>query len=166
MKRIEQPVTVVVFGASGDLSKRKLIPALYHLAYQNLLPHNFTLIGYGRTKFTDEQFRQSGVREPAGVHRHGRRRARLARFLPRVCSTRPAATTTKTVLRRLPHVFSKLDDERDIGGNQLFYLSTPPSVFKPITYWLHQVGLCSADATGTQRIVIEKPFGHDLASAA
>src|SRR5262245_17426160 len=58
MKRIEMPVLLVVFGASGDLSKRKLIPALYHLAYQNLLPTNFAILGYARTSYTDEQFRE------------------------------------------------------------------------------------------------------------
>lgn len=58
MKRIEEPVLLVVFGASGDLAHRKLIPALYHLAYQNLLPPNFTLLGFARTKYSDEEFRE------------------------------------------------------------------------------------------------------------
>ena len=68
MKRIEEPVLLVVFGASGDLAHRKLIPALYSLAYQNLLPPNFTLLGYARTKYNDEEFRELAR---AGIEQYG-----------------------------------------------------------------------------------------------
>ncbi len=70
MKRIEEPILLIVFGASGDLAKRKLIPALYHLAYQNLLPRDFIVLGYARSKLSDEAFRESakeGVLEFSSV---------------------------------------------------------------------------------------------------
>lgn len=164
MKRIEQPVTIVVFGASGDLSKRKLIPALYHLYSQNLLPHNFTLIGYGRTKFTDEQFRQLAYES---LHEFGNNSLddHVWHTFAQCLFYQPGGYDDESDFEALAGRVRQLDEEREVGGNQLYYLSTPPSVFKPITFWLHKVGLCSADATGTQRIVIEKPFGVDLASA-
>ena len=70
MQRIEEPILLVVFGASGDLARRKLIPALYHLAYQNMLPADFTLLGFARTEYTDEEFRElakEGVQEFSGT---------------------------------------------------------------------------------------------------
>lgn len=164
MKRIEQPVLLVVFGASGDLSKRKLIPALYHLAYQNLLPPNFTVLGYARTKYTDEQFRQlarEGIEEygALGIDEH------IWHWFSQGLFYQAGNYDDVENFKALSQRVVELDKARHTGGQHVYYLATPPAVFKPITRLIHDVGICPADAHGQQRVVIEKPFGHDLASA-
>jgi glucose-6-phosphate 1-dehydrogenase len=164
MKRIEQPVLLVVFGASGDLSKRKLIPALYHLAYQNLLPPNFTLIGFARTKYTDEEFRElarQGVEEHGtlGVDEH------VWHWFSQGLFYQSGGYDDEESFKKLAKRVAEFDKKRDTAGNHLYYLATPPEVFESITDLIAKVGLCSGDADGNQRIVIEKPFGHDLESA-
>ncbi len=163
MKRIERPVLLVVFGASGDLSKRKLLPALYSLAYQNLLPPNFTVVGFSRTKYSDEEFRElarTGIEEYSdlGVDEHIWHWFSQGLFYVSGGYDDPASFKT------LADKVHELDAERSIQGNHIFYLATPPMVFKPITSHIHDSGLCSQDCADS-RIVIEKPFGHDLASA-
>ncbi len=164
MKRIEEPVMLIVFGASGDLAKRKLIPALYHLAYQNLLPPDFTVLGFARTKYTDEEFRESlkeGVREFAETTFDERIWHAFARGLFYQSGGYDDAKSFQALAKRV----EKLDQERNIGGNHIFYLATPPSVFKPIATHIHDSDLCKAGCDGKRRIIIEKPFGHDLESA-
>ncbi len=162
MKRIEEPILLIVFGASGDLAKRKLIPALYHLAYQNLLPRDFIVLGYARSKLSDEAFRESakeGVLEFSSVGFDERLWNTFARGLFYESGGYDDAESFERLAKRV----AELDAEHNIGGNHLFYLATPPSVFKPITKLIHDSGLCSSECMG--RIIIEKPFGHDLASA-
>ena len=162
MKRIEEPILLIVFGASGDLAKRKLIPALYHLAYQNLLPRDFIVLGYARSKLSDEAFRESakeGVLEFSSVGFDERLWNSFARGLFYESGGYDDAESFERLAKRV----AELDAEHNIGGNHLFYLATPPSVFKPITKLIHDSGLCSSECMG--RIIIEKPFGHDLASA-
>lgn len=164
MKRIEEPVLLVVFGASGDLSKRKLLPALYHLAEQNLLPNNFTVVGFARTPYSDDEFRalaKSGIQEYSewGVDEHIWRRFAQGLFYHAGGYDDPES------FKALAARVQELDHAREIGGNHVYYLATPPSVFEPITTLIHATGLCSAEHKLHRRIVIEKPFGHDLASA-
>ncbi len=165
MKRIEQPVVIVVFGASGDLSKRKLIPALYQLAYQNLLPASFTLLGFARTPYSDEEFRElarEGVTQysTAGFDEH------LWRWFSQNLFYMSGNYDDLESFQALAKRLAELDAERNTGGNYLFYLATPPSVFKPITSLIAETGLCCRmSADHLRRIVIEKPFGHDLESA-
>ncbi len=164
MKRIERPVLFVVFGASGDLSKRKLLPALYSLAYQNLLPPNFTVLGYARTKFSDAEFRKLAR---AGIEEHGDLGIDehiwhwFSQSLFYVSGGYDDPESFKILADRV----CELDEQRGIGGNHVYYLATPPTVFEPITTLIHQSGLCHPDHAADRRIVIEKPFGHDLASA-
>lgn len=164
MKRIEHPVLLVVFGASGDLSKRKLIPALYHLAYQNLLPRDFTVLGFARTQYTDEQFRKialEGIQEygSLGIDEHTWHWFSQGLFYQ--AGQYEDAESFEALAARV----AELDQSRHTDGNHVYYLATPPTVFKPITKLIHDVGLCPSDAHAQRRIVIEKPFGHDLASA-
>ena len=164
MQRIEEPILLVVFGASGDLARRKLIPALYHLAYQNSLPPHFTFLGFARTPYTDEEFRElaeAGVREYGGYRFDERVWARLAQGLFYQSGNYDDEDSFAALADRV----RELDTERGIGGNHLYYLATPPSVFKPITTLIRQAGLCEAGGDGLRRVVIEKPFGRDLESA-
>jgi glucose-6-phosphate 1-dehydrogenase len=164
MKRIEQPVLLVVFGASGDLARRKLIPALYHLAYQNLLPPNFTVLGFARTQYSDEEFREmarEGVKEYGsnGLDDH------IWHWFSQGLFYQAGNYDDIESFKKLADRVAKLEKQRPTSGNHVYYLATPPSVFEPITSLIAEVGLCRADMEEQRRIVIEKPFGHDLESA-
>jgi glucose-6-phosphate 1-dehydrogenase len=156
---------VVIFGASGDLTRRKLIPALYALALEHRLPAGFTVLGVARRPLTDEAFRAE-MRE--AVTRFGR-------------TGPPAEAEWAAVAEglfyqaydyadpdaggRLAERLARLDRERGTRGNYLFYVATPPSAFPVIVSALGRAGLNRADGGGWRRIVLEKPIGHDLASA-
>jgi glucose-6-phosphate 1-dehydrogenase len=164
MKRIEEPVLLVVFGASGDLANRKLIPALYHLAYQNLLPPNFSLLGFARTKYNDEEFRElarAGVQEYGlyGVDDH------IWHWFSQGLFYQSGNYDELESFKKLAARVAEIEKKRPTNGNQVYYLATPPSVFEPITSLIYEVGLCRDDSDGLRRVIIEKPFGHDLASA-
>ena len=155
---------LVVFGASGDLARRKLIPALYHLAYQNLLPPNFTVLGFARTQYSDEEFRElarEGVKEYGltGIDDH------TWHWFSQGLFYQAGNYDDLESFEKLADRISKIEKQRPTNGNHVYYLATPPSVFEPITTLLYEVGLCRADMEDQRRIVIEKPFGHDLESA-
>jgi glucose-6-phosphate 1-dehydrogenase len=164
MKRIEQPVLLVVFGASGDLANRKLIPALYHLAYQNLLPPHFTVVGFSRTQYSDEEFRElarKGVEEygPNGLDDH------TWHWFSQGLFYQTGNYDDLESFKKLAKRIDEIEKKRPTNGNHIYYLATPPSVFEPITTLINEVGLCHANMDEQRRIVIEKPFGHDLESA-
>ncbi|MFM9081713.1 MAG: glucose-6-phosphate dehydrogenase [Opitutaceae bacterium] len=160
------PTVVVIFGASGDLTARKLIPAVYNLAHDNLLPADFHLVGFGRKPIPDEEFRGLA----AGAIREFSRRELDAGVWDRV-----AARTTyvaggydeRAAFDRLAAHIGEM--ERGLGRDLqcLFYISTPPSVFAPILRNLGASGLAARHlhAPLHSKVVIEKPFGRDLASA-
>jgi glucose-6-phosphate 1-dehydrogenase len=157
------PCALVIFGASGDLAKRKLIPAIYELARQKMLSEKFVLVGFSRSEISDEQYRQE-CRE--AVQKFARtkpvdqavwKRIEDATFYVRGdygCDEDHA---------RLHEVLKKGDQKSGTAGNRLFYLSTPPNTFGPIIECLGKSR--EADSKGWERIIIEKPFGRDLASA-
>jgi len=160
------PTVVVIFGASGDLTARKLIPAIYNLGFDNLLPADFHLVGYGRKPIPDDEFR----RIAAGAVKEFSRRELDAEVWGRV-----AAHTTyvsggydeKEGFDRLAaHI---LAIEKGVGSEvqSLFYISTPPSVFEPIIQNLGLSGLGGRylGRTHHSKVIIEKPFGRDLDSA-
>jgi glucose-6-phosphate 1-dehydrogenase len=160
------PTVVVIFGASGDLTARKLIPAIYNLSYDNLLPADFHLVGYGRKPIPDEEFRNIAA---AAVKEYSRRE------LDAQVWKRVAASTTyvsggydeKEGFDRLAaHI---KDIEKGVGSEvqSLFYISTPPSVFFPIIQNLGASGLGGRylGKAHHSKVIIEKPFGTDLDSA-
>ena len=158
------PCTIVIFGASGDLTARKLIPALYHLFKEKQMPPSFRVIGFARREKTDASWRAE-------------LRAALDQF-----------SRTKPVEDKVWHAFAenlsycqgdltddaayrKLETQLTSFGsgplreNILFYLAISPSQFGEVVEQIHRAGLLNKESTGWQRIVVEKPFGHDLASA-
>jgi glucose-6-phosphate 1-dehydrogenase len=160
------PTVVVIFGASGDLTARKLIPAIYNLSFDNLLPADFHLVGYGRKPLPDEEFRSMAQ---AAVKEFSRRELDPAVW------KRVAASTTyvsggydeKAGFDRLAaHI---KDIEKGVGSEvqSLFYISTPPSVFFPIIQNLGASGLGGRylGKPHHSKVIIEKPFGTDLDSA-
>ena len=164
-ERVADPCALVIFGAGGDLASRKLVPALYNLALDRLLPGDAALVGAGRRPMTDDQFTQS-MRQ--ALEEHSRRpldpemwedMARRIRYVQ-------GAYDNPEDFRRLALQLSEVDQTQRTGGNRLFYLATPPSAFEEIVRGLAEAGLNKPGEGGKwARVVIEKPFGHDLASA-
>jgi glucose-6-phosphate 1-dehydrogenase len=166
LEKVPDPSILVLFGATGDLAHRKVIPALYHLWRTNLLPHEFVLLAIGRREYDDESFRKE-------IH------ASLEQF-SRVLPLDEAAWTTFSEHIRYHRLdfadaagfddlatrLDELDAECGTRGNHCFYLATQPSQFAEIVGQLGRVGLDHEKHDGGwRRVVIEKPFGHDLVSA-
>src|SRR5215217_7590704 len=160
------PTVVVIFGASGDLTARKLIPAVYNLGFDNLLPADFYLVGYGRKPIPVDEFRGLA----ADAIKEFSRRELKADVWDRV-----AAHTTyvaggydeKPAFDRLAAHIDEIEQTLGRDLQRLFYISTPPSVFAPIIVNLGESGLASKHL-GTplaSKVIIEKPFGKDLTSA-
>jgi glucose-6-phosphate 1-dehydrogenase len=159
---------LVVFGASGDLAMRKLLPAIFHLAGQDLLDPAFTVLGFARTEMSDEQFREQAVaalREHVQHENEGTlNQQQVDNFAARLfyqTGRYDDLTSFQVLAKRI----AELDSERQTQGNYLFYLATPPSVFAPIANLLSEVGLAQPREGSWTRLIIEKPFGHDLESA-
>lgn len=160
------PTVVVIFGASGDLTARKLVPAIYNLALDGLLPADFFLIGYGRTPVPDEEFRRDAA---AAVKEFSRRELRddvWSRLAPRTLYV-SGGYDEPVAFRRLAQRIADLEKEVGQELQTLFYISTPPSVFAPIILNLGSSGLASRHVgrPHQSKVIIEKPFGKDLASA-
>jgi len=160
-----EPCALVLFGASGDLTRRKLAPALYNLLLDGLLPERFAVVGAARRQLDDGSFRDSlrqGVAEFSRRPLEGPRWDDLARRISYVAADPGDDDGYGRLERRLAQV----DAEHGTGGNRLFYLATPPSAFPLIVERLGRAGLVRpGDEGGFRRIVIEKPIGHDLTSA-
>lgn len=165
MHRTPQPNTVVIFGASGDLTKRKLVPALYNLELERLLPNSFAVVGLARRPISDEEFRAQML---AGINSFSRNRPAQAEvwesFSQGIHYT-PGSFDDPEAYRRLSITLDKLDQERGTAGNRLFYLATAPEYFPVIVKQLGQAGLNKSPGGGWVRVIIEKPFGRDLTTA-
>jgi glucose-6-phosphate 1-dehydrogenase len=153
--------TLVIFGASGDLTRRKLLPALYRLSQGQRLPARFTVVGVGRTPLSDDQFREQlagSLREFAGVtEATDEIAASLAQRLRYIAG----ATDDPALYRRLADLLRTSD-----GSGILYYLAIPPSAYPTVIEHLGAAGLATSSPDhGWRRIVVEKPFGTDLASA-
>ncbi len=161
------PCTLVIFGASGDLAKLKLLPALYKLASEGLLPENFALVGYSRTKMSDDDFRE---RFRESIKGKDDLDDDLVERLAARIYYQPGQYDDADDFDALGERLATIDKDHNTGGNRLFYLSTPPSTFAPITECLGDRNLIQrernkAEGDPWSRVVIEKPFGYDLDSA-
>jgi glucose-6-phosphate 1-dehydrogenase len=164
LPRIAGPCGVVVFGVTGDLSRKKLMPAIYDLANRGLLPPGFALVGFARRDWADENFAElvhDAVREHARTPFREEVWTRLSegfRFVP-------GSFDDDAAFDSLASVIADLDQERGTGGNHAFYLSIPPAMFPVVLKQLARTGLAAQNGDQWRRVVIEKPFGHDLRSA-
>ena len=167
VRKTPAPCSVVIFGASGDLTERKLIPALYYLAREHLLPVGFTVTGCAKSPYTNETFREKARR---AVESQLKIPATEAPFLDSFCQSLFYISDDFGDVKaysQLSSMLDRFDRERGTGGNRLFYLATPPSFFPVIVQHLGAAGLARPrdPAKNWTRIVIEKPFGRDLAGA-
>jgi glucose-6-phosphate 1-dehydrogenase len=146
------------------LAKRKLLPALYSLYRQKLLPEHYAFLGYARTDYSEEEYRQevrNSMETFANRQLPDDEWAEFARHI----HYQSGGYDDRASFERLAARVAEIDEQHHTDGNRLFYLSTPPSVFKPITSLISEVGLSQTQDGGWARMIIEKPFGHDLASA-
>ncbi len=161
-ERIPEPGILVIFGASGDLTKRKLLPALFHLRQANLLPKDFSIVGVARRPLGDEFAKdmREGIVEFGGVDAID---AKLDDFTRHI-SYFPLNFDDPSDYAGLKSELDRIDKEKNIGGKRLFYLATAPEFFAGIVENLGAQGMAQPEK-GVTSVVIEKPFGHDLDSA-
>jgi len=165
MERTPEPNIVVIFGASGDLTKRKLLPALYNLELERLLPNSFAIIGVARRPIGDEAFRAQMLE---GINTFSRNKPAD----PSVWESFSKSITycdgefdKPETYDKLKAALDKIDKERGTGGNRLFYLATAPEYFPVILNKLGEHGLAKSPTGGWVRVIVEKPFGRSLATA-
>ena len=155
------PCAIVMFGASGDLARRKLLPALYELAVHSCLAPRFRVLGFARTPMSDDQFRQkAGESLPKGADEN-----KKSEFLKQL-QYFGGDYNDPEAFRRLVQRLEEIDAEGKLGGNRLFYLATPPEIYLEIIDQLGKSGLARPKSEKSfTRVIIEKPFGHDAESA-
>ncbi|AXL12365.1 glucose-6-phosphate dehydrogenase [Microbacterium foliorum] len=167
LNRIAGPSALVIFGVTGDLSRKKLMPAVYDLANRGLLPPGFALVGFARRDWEDQDFAKvvyDAVKEHARTPFREETWAQLLQGIRFVSGE----FDNPDSFRKLRETVDQLDVERGTMGNHAFYLSIPPKSFAVVAQQLKDSGLVGAnddDDERWRRVVIEKPFGHDLESA-
>lgn len=164
LPRIAGPCSVVIFGVTGDLAKRKLLPAIYDLANRGLLPPSFGLTGFGRRDWSNEEF-AAFVKE--AVQKGARTTFKESTWEQLADGIRfvQGEFDDADAFKRLSDTVAELDRVRGTRGNHAFYMSVPPSAFPLVSRQLADSGLSKSQEGAWRRVIIEKPFGHDLQSA-
>jgi glucose-6-phosphate 1-dehydrogenase len=158
------PCVLVLFGASGDLAKRKLIPAIYNLAVAGLLPDEFAVVGVSRSPLGDDEFRRK-MSEDLHTFETAEVDPGRLEWLKERLSYFAGDLDQAGTYEKLGAELRQVAGKRGIGGSYLFYLALPPSQFAPVIRRLGEAGLTREESGTFRRVVIEKPFGHDLDSA-
>src|SRR5437868_1983631 len=163
-RAVPQPCSVAIFGATGDLTHRKLLPALYNLAADGELPPAVTVIGFARREKTDEDFRRE---MEEAVRKFSRQTVRdeIWKTFGQSIFYHQSDFSDEAGFKSLATRLDKIDKERGTRGNRLFYLAVAPDQFEPILKNLKAAGLNETREGSWARVIIEKPFGTDLASA-
>ncbi|WP_445527873.1 glucose-6-phosphate dehydrogenase [Streptomyces cyslabdanicus] len=164
LPRIAGPSGLVIFGVTGDLSRKKLMPAVYDLANRGLLPPGFSLVGFARREWEDQDFAQV-VHDAVEEYARTPFREEVWQQLSEGMRFVPGDFDDDTAFKRLREAVADLDSSRGTAGNFAFYLSVPPRFFPKVVQQLKKHGLAKGPQGAWRRAVIEKPFGHDLASA-
>jgi len=162
--RVSDPCVMVIFGFTGDLTRRKLIPALYNLATQQLLSREFAVIGVGRTAMSDDDARKK-VTEDFKKFATGTVDSDLWEWFVRRISYVSGDFDDPATYDKLKETLAKVDKEHNSHGNYFFYLATKANFFGDIVERLSKIGLMAEENSHWRRVIIEKPFGHDLDSA-
>jgi glucose-6-phosphate 1-dehydrogenase len=164
LPRIAGPSVLVLFGVTGDLARKKLLPAIYDLANRGLLPPGFGLVGFARRDWADQDF---AAQAHEAVREHARTpfREDVWRQLSEGVRFVSGELNDDAAFDELARTVRQLDVDRGTGGNYAFYLSLPPKLFPTVVKQLRRSGLAESEGDAWRRVVIEKPFGHDLESA-
>ncbi len=165
LERTAEPCIVVIFGASGDLTKRKLVPALYRLSQERLLPAEFAILGLSRSPMSHEEFR-ARMKEAVVTFSEARRvdQAVWQSFAQGIFYL-AGDINQQTSYQQLKELLEQIDRERGTSGNRIFYLSTAPEHYSTAIRQLGAANLAKPHPPRWVRLIIEKPFGHDLLSA-
>src|ERR1700736_5617800 len=163
-RAVPQPCSVIIFGATGDLTHRKLLPALYNLAADGELPPAVAVIGFARREKSDEEFRRE---MEEAVRKFSRQTVRdeIWKTFSQSIFYHQSDFSDEAGFKSLAECLDKIDKERGTRGNRLFYFAVAPDQFEPILKHLKAVGLNQAREGSWARVIVEKPFGTDLASA-
>jgi glucose-6-phosphate 1-dehydrogenase len=165
LPRVPEPCALVVFGVTGDLSRKKLLPAIYDLANRGLLPADFVLLGFARRDWEDGDFEtlaKKAAKEHARTDWNEEVWSRLSGDIKFV----PGAFDDDDAFDTLAQTLDELRESHGIKGNAAFYLSIPPSLFPTVLKQMERTKMADNEASGGwRRVVVEKPFGHDLSSA-
>ena len=164
IKNSPEPCVMVIFGATGDLTHRKLLPALYNLALEHPLPAGFSVIGFARRPYNDDVFRQQALDSINQFSRQKPVNPQVWENFEEGIYYLQSSFDDPQGYAKLAEKLNTLDKTRGTSGNRIFYLSTPPSQYPEIIQQLGAAGL-NRNRKGWTRIIVEKPFGHDLASA-
>ena len=165
LPRVPEPCVLVVFGVTGDLSRKKLLPAIYDLANRGLLPADFVLLGFARRDWGDGDF-ESVARKAAKEHARTPWNDEVWRRLNGNIKFVPGSFDDAEAFDTLNDTLNELCETHGIKGNAAFYLSIPPSLFPVVLEQMKRTGMAdNVRAGGWRRVVVEKPFGHDLPSA-
>jgi glucose-6-phosphate 1-dehydrogenase len=163
---VADPVTVVLFGASGDLAKRKVIPAMFDLAQNKALGERYAIVGFARTPMTDDSFRSMAGEAAKTIGEGGPPDpAKWDEFAANLFYI-SGDYNDQNAYSQLAKCLAELEQQKQLGGNRLYYLSTPPEIYPSIVEQLGRAGLAHpSNPNSWVRIIIEKPFGRDLATA-
>jgi glucose-6-phosphate 1-dehydrogenase len=164
LPRIAGPCGLVLFGVTGDLARKKLMPAIYDLANRGLLPPGFSLVGFARRDWATQDFGQV-VHDAVKQHARTPFSEDVWRNLSEGFRFVPGTFDDPAAFDLLAKTVDDLDRDRGTSGNHAFYLSVPPSFFAQVCEQLERCGLTHAEGDSWRRVIIEKPFGHDLKSA-
>ena len=158
------PCVMVIFGASGDLTKRKLLPSLCNLAREGLISDNFAVIGFSRSEMSHEVFRE---KQKVDLQQFATSKLdpKLADWMLERLYYSSGNFDDPAAYQKLAALLKQIDGEMHTGGNYFFYLATAPEYFSVCTDQLHAAGLLKEDEGHWRRVIVEKPFGRDLASA-
>jgi glucose-6-phosphate 1-dehydrogenase len=163
-QQVADPCVMVIFGASGDLTKRKLIPALYNLARENLLSRQFAIIGFASADYTTDSFREQISKDIRAFATAPVEEDIWDWFSRRIYYVRGSFQEAKDY-RTLSAEIASAGKEHGIEGNHFYYMAVAPKFFGPIVHRLGDAGLTREDGNQWRRVIIEKPFGRDLESA-
>lgn len=158
------PHVLVIFGASGDLAKRKLVPAVFELFKMKLLPHDFALLGCSRTDLTDEDFRSRVVFNNEHLDIKDVEESTIKAYAEKLFYQDISSYTNTEDIKKLGERLKELDNTHATAGNYIFYLSTPPKLYADIPKVLHTEGLAQSEKSWS-RLIVEKPFGYSETSA-
>ncbi|HYY42130.1 MAG TPA: glucose-6-phosphate dehydrogenase, partial [Pyrinomonadaceae bacterium] len=164
LERTAEPCTVIIFGATGDLTKRKLVPALYRLVQERLVPGEFAIVGAARTEMSHDEFRAK-MKDAVGQFSEAKRvDEEVWDSFAQGLYYSPVNIDQPADYVRLRELLDQIDRERGTQGNRVFYLSTAPALYAEAVKQLGEAGLANQER-GWTRVIIEKPFGTDLTSA-
>ncbi|HWC44441.1 MAG TPA: glucose-6-phosphate dehydrogenase, partial [Actinomycetota bacterium] len=166
VRAIPPPTAMVVFGGSGDLAHRKIVPALYNLELHRLLPQNFAFVGTSRSEFSDEEYRADMRKAVEEFSRTQPIQHQVWESFASRLHYIPGSSADPDTYARVGDLLDRFDREHGTDGNRMFYLSLIPKLFADTIRGIGKAGLGGRGwDRGFSRVVVEKPFGHDLTSA-